>query len=71
MVPEAGYYDITIDLEKMRVYVTKAEHSSGLSAIIADKSASGEFASWYSVSGVPVDKPRKGIYVNRRKQVLF
>lgn len=71
MVPEAGYYDITIDLEKMRVYVTKAEHSSGLSAIIADKSASGEFASWYSVSGVPVDKPRKGIYVNRGKKVLF
>lgn len=70
MVPEAGYYDITIDLEKMRVYVTKAEHS-GLSAIIADKSASGEFASWYSVSGVPVDKPRKGIYVNRGKKVLF
>ena len=54
----------------MRVYVTKAEHS-GLPAIIVDKSASGEFASWYSVSGVPVDKPRKGIYVNRGKKVLF
>ena len=70
MVPEAGYYDITIDLEKMRVYVTKAEHS-GLSAIIADKSASGEFASWYSVSGVHVDKPRKGIYVRNGRKVLF
>ena len=70
MVPEAGYYDITIDLEKMRVYLTKAD-LSGLSAIIADKSPSGEFASWYSVSGVPVDKPRKGIYVRNGRKVLF
>lgn len=70
MVPEAGYYDITIDLEKMRVYLTKAD-LSGLSAIIADKSPSGEFASWYSVTGVPVDKPRKGIYVRNGRKVLF
>lgn len=66
-VKEAGYYDITIDLDQMRIYVEKANAAS-VTLPVKDVDDDGK---WYAVSGVAVTAPRKGIYVKKGKKVVF
>ena len=68
-VNEAGYYDITIDLEQMRIYVVKSGSSSVQSPILDGEAEQNE--KWYSLSGIPVVAPQKGIYVKKGKKMIF
>lgn len=66
-VDESGYYDITIDLEQMRVYVVKS-NSSSISSPVMEGQEDGK---WYALNGVAVAAPRKGVYVKKGKKISF
>ena len=66
-VDESGYYDITIDLEQMRVYVVKSSSSSISSPVMEGQ----EDGKWYALNGVAVAAPRKGVYVKKGKKISF
>ena len=68
-VPESGYYDITVNLDNMRVVVEKS-NALAVDGIMVDASSSDE-SKWYSLNGEDAPNPHKGIYVKKGKKVVF
>lgn len=68
-VPESGYYDITVNIDNMRVIVEKS-NSLAVPDITMDSSSS-DSVKWYSLSGEYAQNPHKGIYVKKGKKVVF
>lgn len=60
-VPESGYYDITINLDSMRIVVKKADPMA-IEGVTADVAANKDHAPWYSLAGDRAPNPHKGIY---------
>ena len=68
-VPESGYYDITIDLDAMRIVVKKSD-ASAIASIEETKKVTAP-VHYYSLDGVSVKNLRKGIYVTKGKKIVF
>ena len=68
-VPESGYYDITIDLDAMRIVVKKSD-ALAIASIEETKKVTAP-AHYYSLDGVSVKNLRKGIYVTKGKKIVF
>ena len=69
-VPESGYYDITINLDSMRIVVKKADPMA-IEGVTADVAANKDHAPWYSLAGDRAPNPHKGIYVKKGRKVIF
>ena len=69
-VPESGYYDITINLDNMRIVVKKADPMA-IEGVTADVAANKDHAPWYSLAGNRAPNPHKGIYVKKGRKVVF
>lgn len=69
-VPESGYYDITINLDSMRIVVKKADPMA-IEGVTADVAANKDHAPWYSLAGDRAPNPHKGIYVKKGRKVVF
>lgn len=69
-VPESGYYDITINLDSMRIVVKKADPMA-IEGVTLDVAANKDHAPWYSLAGDRAPNPHKGIYVKKGRKVVF
>lgn len=69
-VPESGYYDITINLDNMRIVVEKADPLA-IEGITSDVAVGKDHAPWYSLAGNRAPNPHGGIYVQKGKKVVF
>ena len=61
-ITEEGTYDVTVDVAAMTVSFTKVDPTS----ISAVETANNAPATYYTLSGVKVEKPVSGVYVKRQ-----
>ncbi|MCR5076871.1 MAG: SusF/SusE family outer membrane protein [Prevotella sp.] len=64
-IPEAGTYDVTVDVDAMTISIVKAELTGISAAVSADE---GRPETFYTLAGVRVGKPRSGgVYVKSQR----